>query len=87
MSTPRQILAAIFDMDGLLIDSEPLWDRAELDVMASLGVDISRRNELPDTLGLRIDMVVDLWVRPATVEWAKPSGSSRTGYCPCHFTG
>lgn len=58
MSTPRQILAAIFDMDGLLIDSEPLWDRAELDVMASLGVDISRRNELPDTLGLRIDMVV-----------------------------
>ena len=61
MSTPRQILAAIFDMDGLLIDSEPLWDRAELDVMASLGVDISRRNELPDMLGLRIDMVVDLW--------------------------
>ena len=80
MSTPRQILAAIFDMDGLLIDSEPLWDRAELDVMASLGVDISRRNELPDTLGLRIDMV-------ATLEWAKPSGSSRTSYCPCYFTG
>lgn len=61
MSTPRQILAAIFDMDGLLVDSEPLWDQAELDVIASLGVDISRRHELPDTLGLRIDMVVDLW--------------------------
>lgn len=38
MSTPRQILAAIFDMDGLLIYSEPLWDRAEVNVMASLGV-------------------------------------------------
>lgn len=63
MSTPRQILAAIFDMDGLLIDSEPLWDRAELDVMASLGVDITRRHELPDTLGLRIDMVVDPGLR------------------------
>lgn len=87
MSTPRQILAAIFDMDGLLIDSEPLWDRAELDVMASLGVDISRRNELPDTLGLRIDMVVDLWYARQPWNGAKPSGSSRTGYCPCHFTG
>ncbi len=63
MSTPRQILAAIFDMDGLLVDSEPLWDQAELDVIASLGVDISRRHELPDTLGLRIDMVVDLGLR------------------------
>lgn len=71
MSTPRQIVAAIFDMDGLLIDSEPLWDRAELDVMASLGVDISRRSELPDTLGLRIDMVVELWY--AHQPWAGPS--------------
>ncbi|MTD39822.1 hexitol phosphatase HxpB [Erwinia sp. CPCC 100877] len=61
MPTQRRVLAAIFDMDGLLIDSEPLWDRAELEVMAGLGVDITRRGELPDILGLRIDMVVDLW--------------------------
>jgi sugar-phosphatase len=47
MSTPRQILAAIFDMDGLLVDSEPLWDQAELDVMASLGVDISAAMNFP----------------------------------------
>ena len=71
MSTPHQIVAAIFDMDGLLIDSEPLWDRAELDVMASIGVDISRRAELPDTLGLRIDMVVELWF--AHQPWTGPS--------------
>ena len=71
MSTPRQILAAIFDMDGLLVDSEPLWDQAELDVIASLGVDITRRHELPDTLGLRIDMVVDLWF--AHQPWSGPS--------------
>lgn len=71
MSTPRQILAAIFDMDGLLIDSEPLWDQAELEVISSLGVDITRRHELPDTLGLRIDMVVDLWY--AMQPWSGPS--------------
>lgn len=71
MSTPRQILAAIFDMDGLLIDSEPLWDQAELEVISSLGVDISRRHEMPDTLGLRIDMVVDLWY--AMQPWSGPS--------------
>lgn len=71
MTIPRQILAAIFDMDGLLINSEPLWDRAELDVLASVGVDITRRHELPDTLGLRIDMVVDLWF--AQQPWNGPS--------------
>ncbi|TDT59905.1 sugar-phosphatase [Enterobacter sp. AG5470] len=71
MSDPHQILAAIFDMDGLLIDSEPLWDRAELDVIASLGVDITRRSELPDTLGLRIDMVVELWY--AQQPWDGPN--------------
>ncbi|WP_032939810.1 hexitol phosphatase HxpB [Citrobacter youngae] len=77
MSTQRQILAAIFDMDGLLVDSEPLWDRAELDVIASLGVDITRRHELPDTLGLRIDMVVDLWF--AQQPWNGPTRQEVTG--------
>lgn len=71
MSTPRQILAAIFDMDGLLIDSEPLWDQTELEVISSLGVDVTRRHEMPDTLGLRIDMVVDLWY--AMQPWSGPS--------------
>lgn len=61
MSTERQIRAAIFDMDGLLIDSEPLWDRSEHEVFGALGVDLTRRHELPDTRGLRIDLVVDLW--------------------------
>lgn len=76
MAIRRQILAAIFDMDGLLIDSEPLWDIAELEVISGLGVDVSRRSELPDTLGLRIDMVVDLWY--AQQPWQGPSRAEVT---------
>ena len=76
MSARRQIHAAIFDMDGLLIDSEPLWDKAELEVMASLGVDIRRRNEMPDILGLRIDLVVDLWF--AQQPWQGPDRAEVT---------
>lgn len=35
------ITAAIFDMDGLLFDSEPLWQEAEYDVFSRLGVKVT----------------------------------------------
>lgn len=74
MSTERQIRAAIFDMDGLLIDSEPLWDRGEHEVLGELGVDFTRRHELPDIRGLRIDLVVDLWF--GQQPWTGPDRST-----------
>ncbi|WP_369311475.1 hexitol phosphatase HxpB [Providencia rettgeri] len=55
------IQSVIFDMDGLLIDSEPFWAQAELEVFSQLGVDLAIADTLPDTLGLRIDHVVELW--------------------------
>ncbi|CFB71252.1 hexitol phosphatase HxpB [Yersinia enterocolitica] len=71
MATPHAIKAAIFDMDGLLIDSEPLWLQAELDIFTKLGLDTSSRDSLPDTLGLRIDLVVKLWFQ--SMPWQGPS--------------
>jgi sugar-phosphatase len=71
MSYHRPVLAALFDMDGLIIDSEPLWDQAEMDIFSTLDVDLTRRNELPDTLGLRIDQVVRMWYE--TLPWNGPS--------------
>jgi sugar-phosphatase len=52
--------AAIFDMDGLLIDSEPLWKAAEIEVFGALGVPLTR--ELcRQTTGVRLDGVVRHW--------------------------
>lgn len=61
MSHELSIKAAIFDMDGLLINSEPLWSQAEKEILSKLGVNTSIANQLRDTLGLRIDQVVQLW--------------------------
>ena len=55
----RQFLAAIFDLDGLLIDSEPLWQQAEIECFAEVGVALTRE-QAQETLGLRSDEVVCL---------------------------
>ncbi|CAM3379176.1 hexitol phosphatase HxpB [Flavobacterium chungbukense] len=33
--------AIIFDMDGVLVDSEPLWQKAEFEIFSSLGVHVT----------------------------------------------
>ncbi len=54
------INTVIFDMDGLLVDSEPLWGIAMREVFATVGVTLSR--ELTHkTTGLRTREVVSYW--------------------------
>lgn len=52
--------AAIFDMDGLLIDSEPLWQEAEINVFRSVGVPLTEAL-CRETVGTRLDGVVRHW--------------------------
>ncbi|WP_017720123.1 hexitol phosphatase HxpB [Kamptonema formosum] len=52
--------AAIFDMDGLLIDSEPLWCTAEVEIFNDLGVPL-QESMCSQTMGLRTDAVVSYW--------------------------
>lgn len=52
--------AAIFDMDGLLIDSEPLWRRAEVQAFRAVGLDLTE-DDCRVTTGMRIDDVVGHW--------------------------
>ena len=52
--------AVIFDMDGILIDSEPLWKIAMEEVFSALGCELSK-NDFQKTVGLRIDEVITYW--------------------------
>jgi sugar-phosphatase len=62
--------ALIFDMDGVLIDSEPFWREAEMEGFLLAGVRLEEKDCL-ETVGLRIDEVVRLWHgrRP----WSSPA--------------
>jgi sugar-phosphatase len=62
--------AVIFDMDGLLVNSEPIWQEVEIKIFGDLGVPVNRKNILKTT-GLRTDEVVHYW--HSRSPWKTPS--------------
>lgn len=64
------IKAVIFDMDGLLIDTEPYWQATEREVFKDLGIEITEKMQV-ETFGLRSDEQIKHWYnfRP----WKKKS--------------
>ncbi|MFD1551392.1 hexitol phosphatase HxpB [Putridiphycobacter roseus] len=62
--------AVIFDMDGVLIDSEPLWKIAEVKGFGKVGLDLTQ-TDCEETVGLRIDEVVKMWYKKA--KWEGPT--------------
>lgn len=57
-----QYKAAIFDMDGLLIDSEPLWQQAGIETLAGFGISLTLEQYHTST-GLRTEEWVAHWFR------------------------
>jgi len=64
------LTATLFDMDGLLLDSEILWHKAELKILGDLGVPIPH-GEVRLTKGMFVSEVVDYWF--AQHPWDAPS--------------
>ncbi|WP_281662292.1 MULTISPECIES: hexitol phosphatase HxpB [Halomonadaceae] len=54
--------AVIFDMDGLLIDSEPFWTKAERMVFSSVGVELSD-SLCRETAAMTTREVTEFWYR------------------------
>lgn len=63
------IHAVIFDMDGLLIDSEPFWREAEKEVFAKVGIHLTDAM-CESVMGLRINEVIAHWRR--LYPWDQP---------------
>lgn len=59
--------AVIFDMDGVLIDSEPLWKIAMQQVFDNIGCHLTKK-DFQQTVGLRIDEVIEYWYEVAQWE-------------------
>ncbi|MDO9548858.1 MAG: HAD family phosphatase [Candidatus Marinimicrobia bacterium] len=53
------IEAIVFDFDGVIVDSEPLYEKAEKELFASYGVDI-KIEDLKDTKGLSEKMYLSI---------------------------
>lgn len=66
------IKAVIYDMDGLIIDSEPLWQEAEIEIFRKVKLNLTAQDCIK-TMGLRTDEVVDYWFR--RFPWEGPSKS------------
>jgi len=62
--------SAIFDMDGLLIDSEPLWYEAAAEVFNPLGIDLTPAM-YADSVGLRTKEFVAHWFSEYSIDATK----------------
>ena len=54
--------AVVLDMDGLLIDTEPVWRAAQATVFAGIGIAL-RESDLLDSTGQPVEELIPVWRR------------------------
>jgi mannitol-1-/sugar-/sorbitol-6-/2-deoxyglucose-6-phosphatase len=56
------IKVVIFDMDGILVNSEPFWQESEIVVFETIGLKLTHEM-CRETTGLRVDEAVEYWLK------------------------
>jgi HAD superfamily hydrolase (TIGR01509 family) len=79
--TQPPVEAVVLDMDGLLIDTEPVWRAAQSAVFAGFGVTLSA-SDLLDSTGQPIEELIPIWRQrrpPGNDPGAQLTGAGLTG--------
>lgn len=72
-----QYKAVIFDMDGLLIDSEPLWQEAGKETLSEFGKELTTEQYHSST-GLRTEEWIEHWFHYFTIDMAHAPAAVET---------
>ncbi|RMH68726.1 MAG: HAD family phosphatase [Gemmatimonadetes bacterium] len=65
------IHAVIFDMDGVLVDSEPIYQRQELDLFRELGIEMSEA-EHNQFVGMGTKTMCEILIKRYHLNWTVP---------------
>ncbi len=72
----RTFKACVFEMDGVLSDTEPVWRQVAFEVFARVGVTLTDE-QLRNTWGMRIEEVVDHWYQERPWNGIRPHAVQR----------
>lgn len=71
-----QLTTVIFDIDGLLVDSEPLWNEAATEVFGSYGIRLTEE-QYKTTTGLRTKEFVQWWFGQYGIKAEEPERAEK----------
>ena len=76
----------IFDMDGLLIDSEPLWEEAADELLNGYGFSLSKK-QYSLTTGLRTKEFLEHWFKHFNIPDAEITNAEKKNCNQSNYPG